>query len=120
MSRAGSVGVARLWLLAADKSALWSCRKLQNTVAHWHYLGNSTLKMSQLEKEARLNEGVGAAVGAEFFTFWVNQDTKVDIDEYCRVLQVSVKNFLTFECFSKKFREGLYLQSFKILVEETQ
>lgn len=57
----------------------------ENTVFHWHFLGADFATPEARENAVtRGSDCCGAGV---YFSFWINQDTFVDVDEWAALLR---------------------------------
>lgn len=58
----------------------WTNTDRSKTVPHWHFLSPN------VDREALFQKGSGSQ-GQEFFTFWINQDTVMNVNEFRNLLR---------------------------------
>ena len=61
---------------------------MKNSVFHWEFLGAKELSHG---RKAVLARGSPPG-GAEVYTFWINQDLVVPVDDFMRVLREGMKS----------------------------
>jgi hypothetical protein len=63
----------------------WRNTRLEDAVFHWHFLGND---YPPERREAMLREGSQCCGDVAFFSFWIQQDTRVHPGEFGQLLDV--------------------------------
>ena len=70
--------------LASRLSSLPPCRR-ENTVFHWHFLGPDFATPES--RESAVTRGSDCCGAGVYFSFWINQDTFVDVGEWQELLK---------------------------------
>lgn len=66
----------------------WTNKHVEKSVFHWHFLGADYAA----RKDTILSQGSDCCGQSIYFSFWINQDTWVEPEEFSQVLQAALRS----------------------------